>query len=92
MPTNLKAEARDCRGCGASIPEQPSGPGRPREFCTRDCRSQYHRRKEQAEVERQRQEAADARHFDLDKRFHGVREANRRARERQRNREHWARA
>jgi hypothetical protein len=41
MPTNLKAEARDCRGCGASIPEQPSGPGRPREFCTRDCRSQY---------------------------------------------------
>jgi hypothetical protein len=80
----MKAPERSCRGCGTPIPAQPSGPGRPREFCTRDCRSGYHRRKEQAEIERERREARERDLFKIDERFYGVREAKRRAKERNR--------
>jgi len=86
MPADLKAPARECRGCGGEIPAQPSAPGRPREFCTRDCRSGYHRRKERAEIERERREARERDLFELDVRWYGIREARRRAKERGRSR------
>jgi hypothetical protein len=78
----LKAEERPCKGCEAMIPPQPSGPGRPKVFCSRECRRRYFHEQEQAEVERQYREQGERQLYARDKYFHGAREAKRRARER----------
>ena len=87
MGADVKAPARDCRRCGKEIPPQPHGPGRPREFCSRDCRSKYHRLKEQEEIERERAEERERLTQEYQTRIYGVREAKRRAKERARIRE-----
>ncbi len=86
----LKAPERACKGCGAKIPAQASGPGRPREFHSRDCRRSYYHRQEQAEIERERAEAEERRRYESDVRFYGKRAANRMAREREESRAYWA--
>lgn len=85
----LKAPERACKGCGETIPPQPSGPGRPREFCARRCRRDYHHRQEQREVERERAEAEERRQRSLDEHFHGKRAAARMAREREERHAYW---
>lgn len=87
MPTDLKALVRICRGCGTTIPEQPSGPGRPREFCTRRCRRDFHHAQEQASIERERAEEKERLTLEHQTRVYGIREAKRRAKERARIRE-----
>jgi hypothetical protein len=84
MSQDLKAAEGPCRGCGETIPAQPSGPGGPKVFCSRHCRRGYFHRLEQAAVERERIEEAERRRFETDRHFYGVREARRRAWERQR--------
>jgi hypothetical protein len=51
MSATLKAPERACKGCGAEIPAQPAGPGRPKVFHSRECRRNYYHRQEQAAVE-----------------------------------------
>jgi hypothetical protein len=87
----LKAPERPCRGCEAMIPAQASGPGRPREFHSRDCRRSYYHRVEQAAVERERAEAEERRRYESDVRYYGKRAAKRMAREREESRLYWAR-
>jgi hypothetical protein len=81
-----KSPERQCRGCGATIPAQLPGPGRPRIFCTRRCRRDFYHRQEQAEVERERREAEERRQREMDEHFYGKREAARRAKWRAQNR------
>jgi len=92
VPTDsaLKAPVRPCKGCDGTIPPQPSGPGRPREFCSRRCRRDYYHRQEQAEVDRERREEWERQRYELDRQYYGKREANRRAKQRAREREEWA--
>lgn len=85
----LKASERACKGCDAVIPPQPSGPGRPRQFHSRECRRSYYHRLEQDEIERQRAEERERLLRERDERFHGKREAARRAKERADNRARW---
>jgi hypothetical protein len=87
MFQDLKAPARTCRGCQTTIAEQPSGPGRPKEFCSRPCRREFHHRQERARIEAEWLELAEAREFEHDKRFHGVREARRREKRRAKQRQ-----
>jgi len=81
--TALKAPQQPCKGCDTTIPAQPRGPGRPREFCSCSCRRAYFHRQEKAELERQRQrqwaEEWERRTFQMDQWHHGTREARRRA-------------
>lgn len=83
----LKAEERPCKGCDATIPPQPRGPGRPREFCDRRCRRDFYHRQEKAELERERQEEWERRKQEHDIWWYGKREAKRLAKERARDRE-----
>jgi hypothetical protein len=85
--STAKAGESRCRGCETVIPAQPSGPGRPRVFCSVSCRRHYFHAREQAAIVAERQEQAERSRYELDMRFHGKREADRRARERARNRE-----
>jgi hypothetical protein len=78
----MKAPEKTCQGCEATIPAQPSGPGRPRTFCSRRCRRDYYHRLEQAEIERERAEEEERRRREYEERVYGKREASRRARER----------
>jgi hypothetical protein len=55
------------------------------------CRRDFHHRQEQAEIERERAEVEERRRFELDVRFHGKREAKRRAKERLERQEYWKR-
>ncbi len=80
--TALKALERPCRECGTTMPAQPSGPGRPKEFCGFRCRRTWHSRQERAAEQRARDEEKERHRFETDLRFYGVREARRRARER----------
>ena len=86
VPSGLKAPARECRGCGVEIPPQPRGPGRPREFCTRRCRRDFHHRQEQAEIERDRVERERTARYELEKRWWGKRHADQLADEREETR------
>ena len=86
VPSGLKAPARECRGCGVEIPPQPHGPGRPREFCTRRCRRDFHHRREQAEIEHERVERERAARYELEKRWWGKRRADQLAKEREETR------
>ena len=83
----LKAPGRSCKGCGAEIPAQPSGPGRPKVFCSRNCRRNFYHRQEQVEIEREREEQKERLRHESDLRFYGIPEAKRRARLRAQNRE-----
>lgn len=87
MPTDLKAHVRICRGCRTTIPEQPSSPGRPKEFCTRRCRRDFHHAQEQASIERERAEEKERLTFEHQTRVYGIRQAKRWAKERARIRE-----
>ncbi len=86
--TALKAPERPCRGCDATIPAQPRGPGRPREFCSRSCRRAYFHQQEKNELERERAAEYAAKWeretFERDVYNHGRREAKRRAKARAR--------
>lgn len=81
--TARKAPERPCKGCDATIPAQPRGPGRTREFCSRSCRRAYFHRQEKDELEWERQrgwaEEWERRTFETDVWYHGRREAKRRA-------------
>jgi hypothetical protein len=83
----LKAPERPCKGCGAMIPAQPPGPGRPRLFHSRECRRNFYHRQEMDEISRERREADEKRRYENDVYNYGVREARRRARERERARD-----
>jgi hypothetical protein len=85
--STLKAPERACRGCGAEIPAQPLGPGRPKEFHSRHCRRSYYHRQEQAAVEAQRDAEREANRYEYERYHYGKRAADRMARDRARNRE-----
>jgi hypothetical protein len=87
MSVALKAPERPCRRCGGAIPAQPSGPGRPRVFCSRDCRRAYYYEQEQAAVEAQRDAETEARRYEYERYHYGKRAADQMARDRARNRE-----
>ncbi len=80
MSTGLKASERPCRGCGQVLPAEPSGPGRPRVFCTRRCRRDFYHRQEQAQIERERAQERERRLRATEESWYGKREAARRAR------------
>jgi hypothetical protein len=84
--TVLKVDERPCRQCGATLPAEPSSPGRPRAFCNSRCRRTWHSKQEREAEQRARDEERERRKYESDIRFHGKREADRRARERTRNR------
>jgi hypothetical protein len=79
---NVKAPERSCRHCGETIPAQPRGPGRPREFCTRRCRRDFYHQQEQATLNRERAEEWERRRYELDVAYYGKRKAKRLAKER----------
>jgi endogenous inhibitor of DNA gyrase (YacG/DUF329 family) len=79
---DMKAPARACRGCGTDIPAQSSGPGRPREFCTRRCRRDLHHAQEQASIERERAEEQERQRFEYERYHYGTRAAKQMARDR----------
>jgi hypothetical protein len=79
MPPQLKAAETLCKGCGTTIPAQESGPGRPRIFCTRLCRTEYYRQQERELLERELAEERERQAFERDVWYHGKREAKRRA-------------
>jgi hypothetical protein len=87
MTPDMKAPAKPCRGCGTDIPEQPSSAGRPREFCTRRCRRDFHHAQEQASIERERVEEKERLTLEHESRVYGPRQAKRWAKERARRRE-----
>lgn len=78
----MKADKRPCRGCGSAIPAQPSGPGRPREFCSDDCRGRFHYTRVRERREAGRREARERALYEFDLRVFGKRAADRSARER----------
>jgi endogenous inhibitor of DNA gyrase (YacG/DUF329 family) len=82
IPGDLKASEHPCRGCGATIPAQPRGPGRPRLYCSRRCRRAHYQRLEQAEVVLERTAQRERRRLEIETEWYGVREAKRRARDR----------
>ena len=43
----VKAPERPCKWCDEVMPEQPSSPGRPKEFCSKHCRRAWHYGREQ---------------------------------------------
>jgi hypothetical protein len=49
----MKAPERPCKACEATIPAQPSGPGRPKLFCSRRCRRDFYLVQEKAERQRE---------------------------------------
>jgi endogenous inhibitor of DNA gyrase (YacG/DUF329 family) len=53
---SMKAPERPCRHCGATLPAEPSGPGRPKLFCSRRCRRDFYLLREKADRERERDE------------------------------------
>lgn len=77
-----KAPERPCRSCSAPIPAQPSGPGRPREFCSTECRRSFHYDREREREEAARQEAWERTRYRLDVQYHGKRRADQLARKR----------
>jgi hypothetical protein len=88
--TDLKASERSCKGCGTTIPAQPSGAGRPKVFCSVGCRRRYHHGLEQAEIERERAEIEELRKYERDLHFYGKRAADQMAQEREERRAYWA--
>ena len=82
ISATLKAPERSCKGCGAEIPAQASGPGRPREFCSRRCRRDHYHRLEQAQIERERAEEKERRQREYEERVYGKRAADQMARDR----------
>jgi hypothetical protein len=91
MSSSLKAPEKTCQGCEAIIPAQPSGPGRPKVFCSVTCRRRHHHALEQAAIERERNEAEEGRKRALDEHFYGKRKAAQLAKWRAQNRERpWA--
>jgi hypothetical protein len=38
----MKAPERLCKWCDSVMPEQPSTPGRPKQFCSKSCRRSWH--------------------------------------------------
>jgi len=79
---SVKAAERPCRNCGELIPAQPSGPGRPREFCSTHCRRSWHHERERERELAEQSEIRERARYELEARIHGKREANRRAKER----------
>ena len=79
---SLKAAERPCRNCGAPIPAQPSGPGRPREFCSTHCRRSFHHEKERDRELAERAEATEQAWYKLDVTVHGKRKADQLAKQR----------
>ena len=78
-----------CRHCAGPIPPKTSNLGRPRTYCSFHCRREYNRALERRREQGERAEREERWQFESDKRFHGVREAERRAKQRQKNREQW---
>jgi endogenous inhibitor of DNA gyrase (YacG/DUF329 family) len=89
MPTTttLKAPERPCRECGATLPAELSGPGRPKAFCNRRCRRTWHSRQELAAEHRERAEEQDRLTQEYETRIYGPRSAKRWAKERAARRE-----
>ncbi|CAN5873679.1 hypothetical protein BH23ACT5_BH23ACT5_09860 [soil metagenome] len=79
---NLKAAERRCRGCGTLIPAQPSGPGRPREFCSQPCRRSWHHDRERERERAAQAEVGERNRYARDLRYYGKRAADRLARAR----------
>ena len=82
----MKAPERACRGCGSTIPAQPSGPGRPRVFCSVRCRRDFHHGLERERELDAKAEAREEMLYARDRHFYGKRQADRRRRERQKRR------
>lgn len=78
----MKAPERPCRGCGTLIPAQPSSRGRPRQFCTAECRPSFHYERERERLEVERRAAWERARYRLDLRRFGKRKADQFAKER----------
>lgn len=64
-----KAPERPCRGCETPIPAQPSGPGRPREFCSIECRRSFHHARERERQLAEQRKEWERNHYELDVRY-----------------------
>ena len=73
---------RVCRNCEAPLPAQ-SGRGRPRIYCSPECRRSWNYDRERERLEAERREAWERARYRLDVQHYGKREADRRARERE---------
>jgi hypothetical protein len=71
------------------LPAQPSGPGRPREFCSDDCRGRWHYTRTRERREAERREARERARYEFDLRVFGKRHADRAARERAEKKARW---
>jgi endogenous inhibitor of DNA gyrase (YacG/DUF329 family) len=78
----LKAVERPCRECGATLPAEQSGPGRPKAFCNFRCRRTWHSRQERAAEQSARDADKERRTQEYEIRIYGKRAAARMARER----------
>ncbi len=77
-----KAPERPCRSCGVTIPAQASGPGRPREFCSTECRRSFHYDRERERLVAERREAWERTRYRLNVQHFGKRKADQLARAR----------
>lgn len=68
---SVKAPETSCRACGLTIPAQPSGPGRPRQFCSSVCRRRWHYGMQVAVERAARLEEEAKRSYESDKRRYG---------------------
>jgi hypothetical protein len=74
-----------CRWCGDPIPPN-NGPGRPREFCSRQHRRRWHIAKERLERMIEVGEISDEEHYARERGWYGKRKADQRARARAKER------
>ena len=77
-----KAPERPCRSCGTTIPAQPSGPGRPREFCSIRCRRSFHHGQERERELAEQREEWERNRYGLDRRYYGKAKADQLAKKR----------
>ena len=78
----MKADERPCRQCERTMPAQASGPGRPREFCSPECRFSWHYDRRRERLDAARWEEREAALYEFDLRVFGKRAADDGAKER----------
>ena len=86
MPEQLEVIEVTCRQCDSNLPARAPGPGRPRVFCSPRCSMVWHQFVKMARLNAVQAERMERRRYEDDRRFFGKREADRRAKDRKKNR------
>ena len=71
-----------CPGCDGAVPPRARGRGRPRVYCSPQCRRRFHHRREQEALERERAEERERTRRAYEERVYGKRRAAQLAKER----------